>query len=307
MKKNKYLIIIVSTITLLLLAFWFKGCIKEDIPKDPYIKLYLSQEKKIEKMRLEEYLIGCVAAEMPASFELEALKAQAVCARTYALRKLIDQHSYPQGANLSDDITTCQAYVSPAEFNRRHPQNSEKLLTKIKQAVRETEGVVMLFDHKPIDAVYHSTCGGQTVSGEEAWGNKVPYLQSVKCPYCKESKHYSTVQVFSYQDINKALGAKLSPQSKIKVNNYSSSGRALEMNVDEKKFSAAKFRELLSLPSTWVKLTLGPKGITVNTRGYGHGAGLCQYGANGMAKDDNNYEQILNHYYKDIKIYQMKY
>ena len=111
MKKKR--IILIGFLSILIISFfWVKGCMKSELPQDPYVKLYLAKENKVINLSLEEYLIGCVAAEMPANFDLEALKAQAVCARTYAIRKLIDNHPYPKGANLSDDITTCQAYIS---------------------------------------------------------------------------------------------------------------------------------------------------------------------------------------------------
>ncbi len=299
--------VIFISIILLTIFFWAKGCIKDDSLDAPYITLYLSQADKIERMDFEEYLIGCVSAEMPASFEIEALKAQAVCARTYALRKLINKHAYPQGANLSDDITTCQAYVSESEFKNRHPKGSQQLLSKIKQAVRETTGMIMLYDGMPIDAVYHSTCGGHTASGLEAWGNEVAYLQSVACSYCQESRHYQTIQVFSYQDINADLGIKLSSKSQIRINKYAPSGRVSEINLDGDIFKTNKIRSLLNLPSNWLNITATPQNITIISHGYGHGAGLCQYGANGMAKEDFTYEQILKYYYQEIKIKKVKY
>lgn len=305
MSKKRFLIIAFSII-IIFLFYWLKGCLQPELPQDPYINLYLAKENTVIKLRLEEYLVGCVAAEMPASFELEALKAQAVCARTYAIRKLLDNHKYPHGADLTDDITTCQAYISAEEFYDRHPQNSKKLLSKVKTAVSETKGMVMLYDDKPIDALYHSTCGGKTASSEEVWGNKVAYLQAKNCPYCQDSKHYSSVQVFSYTDLNNVLGTKVSVDSSIKVN-HSNSGRALEIWIGNTKISAAKFRAILNLPSTWVNFTNSANKITINSRGYGHGVGMCQYGANGIAKEGANYQEILNYYYNDIDIYKINY
>ena len=172
----------------------------DELPRDPLINLYLSQENKVIALPLEEYLVGCVAAEMPANFDLEALKAQAVCARTYAIRKLVDNHPYPKGADLSDDINTCQAYISEAEFLQRHGKDSQLLWKKkSKKAVKETEGIIVIYDNKPIDALYHSTCGGRTADAEEIWGNIIPYLKSKSCSYCRESQRYSTVQVFSFK------------------------------------------------------------------------------------------------------------
>lgn len=305
MRKKRFVLIgILGLITILF--FWLKGCTESEIPRDPYVKLYLAKEDKVINLPLEEYLIGCVAAEMPANFGLEALKAQAVCARTYAIRKLIDNHPYPKGANLSDDITTCQAYISETEFLERHGHNSQLLLNKIKQAVKDTEGFIILYDNKPIDALYHSTCGGKTANAEETWGNKVAYLKSKPCSYCKDSKHHSTIQVFSYQDINKVTGVKITPNSNIKEIK-SSSGRTLEINIDNFKISSAKLRNILDLPSSWLKFNVSKDKITISTKGYGHGVGLCQYGANGLANEGANFEEILKYYYEGIDIHKINY
>lgn len=304
MKKKR--IILIGFLSILIISFfWVKGCMKSELPQDPYVKLYLAKENKVINLSLEEYLIGCVAAEMPANFDLEALKAQAVCARTYAIRKLIDNHPYPKGANLSDDITTCQAYISEDEFFKRHGGDS-RLLKKIKRAVKETEGVIMLYDNKPIDALYHSTCGGKTANAEEIWGNKVVYLKSKPCPYCKDSKHFSTMQVFSYQDINNVTGVTITPNSNI-TEIISNSGRTLEINIDNLKISTAKLRNSLGLPSSWMKFNVSNDKVTINTKGYGHGVGLCQYGANGLAQEGANYTEILKYYYEGIDIYKINY
>lgn len=309
MRKKQFLLIIslVVIIFAIILFVGIKGCIRSHFSKDPYINLYLTEEKTVIKMNLETYLIGCVAAEMPANFELEALKAQAVCARTYALCKLIDNHPYPKKANLSDDILSCQAYVSVEDFYKRHPQKPEILLSKVKKAVKETEGIVMLYNGQPIDALYHSTCGGRTASAEEVWGNKVPYLISKKCSYCVDSKHYLSTQTFPFADINQALATKITFNSSIKISQKSSSGRTLEINLGDTKISSLKLRQALKLPSNWVSLKSDARGVTISCRGYGHGVGMCQYGANGLALKGEAYKGILNHYYHNIDIYKINY
>ncbi|MEN6349442.1 MAG: stage II sporulation protein D [Syntrophomonas sp.] len=280
---------------------WLTGPVEE-----PLIKLYLHQDRKCIDLKLEEYIVGTVAAEMPASFDIEALKAQAVCARTYALRKLVEGKEYPQGADLSDDITSCQAYISPAEFQKLNPLYYKNLLNKIKEACNKTRGLIMVYDGEPIDALYHSTCGGQTESASEAWGNEVPYLHSVKCPYCKDSKRYKTSGNISLQDLRSFAGTN-KRSIVLRVADRSPSGRVKRLEINDQPFSAEKFRQYFNLPSTWWQFENNNEALLIQSRGYGHGIGLCQYGANGMAKAGHNYRDILNKYYQDIDFCKMEW
>lgn len=310
MRKKRIIILIAIaiTITVLFIPVFFmqKNKVPEkQIYNEPYIKLYLTEEDKIIELLLENYIIGVVAAEMPASFEIEALKAQAVCARTYTFRKLLDDKKYPGGANLSDNINSCQAYISEEEFFRRHPKY-KGLYAKVKEAVRQTRGEIMIYNEEPIDALYHSTCGGQTESAFNAWGKNVPYLRSVKCRYCKQSRHYQSVQVFSVQDFTNSLGMNNS-QPQVQVSENTPSGRVKKVKINDKELSGEKLRHILGLPSTWCRFKVNAQQVKIESRGYGHGLGLCQYGANGMALEGKNYHQILKHYYQDIEFSQLKY
>ncbi|MGI5911359.1 MAG: stage II sporulation protein D [Syntrophomonadaceae bacterium] len=273
--------------------------------KEPQIKLYLKQENQVIKLSIEEYIIGTVAAEMPASFEEEALKAQAVCARTYALRKILDNKPYPYDADLSDDINSCQAFITEQEFYKRHP-NSKKLFQKIKRAVAATRGEIMIYNQEPIDALYHSTCGGSTESAINVWGNDVPYLRSVKCGYCMKSNYYNNVMVFSIPDFNKSLGLN-GDKLTFNVAENTPSGRIKKIVISGVELSGEKLRQILGLPSTWVGLRINESKVEVHSRGYGHGLGLCQYGANGMASKGKNYHQILRRYYQKIQFTKLNY
>lgn len=293
--------IIILIILLILIMRNYRS--PDKLNQGPFIQLYLGEEKRVQKMPLEEYITGTVAAEMPASFATEALKAQAVCARTYALRKLLQKHEYPMKADLSDDINTCQAFISKEEFMRRHPRDSEVYWEKIVQAVQSTRGEIMVYQNEPIDALYHSTCGGQTESALEVWGNEVPYLHSVKCNYCRESNYFHSVQVFNWQELPGARGK----NPDIKILEKSSTGRIKKIAINDQIISGSSLRARLGLPSTWWRLKIGQGKIIINSRGYGHGVGLCQYGANGMAQKGADYHVILNTYYQGIKTYKLKY
>ena len=289
---------------IILIVISLQSCTKPRLIEPPSINLYLSADNKVISLGLEEYITGCVAAEMPASFELEALKAQAVCARTYAIRKILDQHLYPQGADLSDDITTCQAYITETEFYKRHPHNSDQLYGKIKKVVAETEGVVIFYKNKPIDALYHSTCGGQTASGKDSFGQEVAYLTMQKCPYCKESSYYRTEQVFSYGEFSKLMGISLNSNMNIIITN-NSSGRSSTVTIGNNTITTNIIRQKLNLPSNWLNISLKKNNLVIKNRGYGHGAGLCQYGANGLAKDGRDYKEIIRYYYTGVKLYKI--
>lgn len=306
MKKKKIrLIILALTVLLIPVFFMVKNHPEKQIYNEPSIKLYLSQQKKVKTMLMEDYITGTVAAEMPASFDSEALKAQAVCARTYAFRKLLEHKQYPGQADLSDDINTCQAFISEDEFYQRHP-GAGPLYKKVQQAVKTTRGEIMLYHGEPIDALYHSTCGGKTESAVHVWGKDVPYLHSVKCRYCRESNHYASVQVFSVQDLNRSLDI---PDGRptIKITDYTPSGRIKKVVINDKELSGEKLRHLLRLPSTWCGFKVDASGVEIRSRGYGHGLGLCQYGANGMAKEGRDYHQILEKYYHGVEFSKLNY
>lgn len=274
---------------------------------EPQIRLYLHEKKICIEMKLEEYITGTVAAEMPASFGEEALKAQAVAARSYTLNKLLGGASFPLGADLSDDFNTCQAYIDRETFARLHPYQSTELWNKVAGAVRATRGEIMLYNNKPINAVYYSTCGGRTASAREAWGKEVPYLQSVECTFCRESKNYDTRQTFKYGEISSDLAKSIGQQPAVKILERAPSGRVKKISLNRQVYSGEEFRKMLKLPSTWISVEAHSEELIINSHGYGHGVGMCQYGANGMASAGYDYRQILHKYYQKIELYKINY
>lgn len=304
-RKTKFLLFVLVVLLVSFILFVNKCPETIDRSKEPRVTLYLKEQNRTIELLLEDYILGSLAAEMPASFEIEALKAQAVCVRTYSLRKIEEKRKYPMDADLADDIHSCQAYVSAEEFACRHPQNTKNLWQKLQQAVSETRGEIMLYDGKPIDALYHSTCGGRTESAADVWGTDLPYLRSVDCQYCRESKFFSTVQVFSNQDLQNAIAN--IDGLEFKIIEKSPSGRVKKITINNQVFSGDKFREILNLPSRWWDLKIDHNHLIINSRGYGHGIGMCQYGANGMAKEGKKYREILDKYYENIQFYKMNY
>ncbi len=304
---KKVLVLGIVGIVAVILTFYLHNNHSSVKIPPPTIKLYLHESKQIIELEIEEYVCGVVAAEMPASFASEALKAQALCARTYACKKIMEDRSYPLDADLSDDISCCQAFLSWTQFKDLHPAQYERLKSKIEGAVSSTRGELITYKDKPIDALYHSTCGGQTESAADVWGTEIPYLQSVDCDYCFASNYYQTRQVISYQELNDVSGLLSGSSTFIEISEKSPSGRAREIRINDQEISASRFRQLFNLPSTCWEFITEQDDLIINSRGYGHGVGLCQYGANGMALDGKSYKEILSYYYKDTEIYKLNY
>lgn len=249
----------------------------------------------IQKLELEEYVIGVVGAEMPASFEMEALKVQAILARTYAMK------SVEKGLELTDNSST-QNYKSNDELKRLWGANYNKYYQKIKNAVESTKGMCVTYNEKLIEAVYHSTSNGKTENAEFVWGNFFPYLESVSSPYDMTNKSFYDKKSISYQDISNKLGIDLDMNSNIEIVKRTVGERVEIIKVNEQTFTGVEIRKKLGLRSADFEIEKTELGWIVTTRGFGHGVGLSQYGANGMAKNGDNFQEIIKHYYKGVSI-----
>jgi len=284
-------------------------CVPSPDSSEPTVKLYLSQEREVVSLPLEEYLIGVVGAEMPASFGAAALQSQAVTARTYTLKRLYVAPKHPKKAQMCDDIRCCQAYLNPEEYEQEYGKNLyNQRFVPVSKAVAATRGQVMLYQEQLIDTPYFSTCGGKTASAKEVWGREVPYLQSVKCNYCKSSKRYQSTTSKSLSQINKLLKQPAHKTFRFKPQAVTASGRLDSALVDGRSISGSELRRLFDLPSTQItKAQQQGNQVVFESRGYGHGVGLCQYGAAGMGQKGYGYQEILQHYYQDIKVIRLGY
>lgn len=286
--------------------------------EDFVLNIYLSDRNETVEMKLEEYIRGVVAAEMPASFHPEAIKAQAVVARTYTLHKSLllggtGCRNHP-GIDLCTDSTCCQAWVDDQQALRKwKDEEADFYMERIAKAVSCTRGLILTYQGIPITSVYHSTCGGITEAAEEVWsGGGAPYLQSVECPFCRHSPYYQkeismnpTAYAAAFQNDKEALP--VLAEGNIPLMNVirkSGSGRNLLVSIGKpgQQYSAAEVRGLLGLPSTYFQWRVQGEQIIFSTRGHGHGVGLCQYGADGMGKEGYNFIDILQHYYRGVEI-----
>ena len=253
----------------------------------------------VNVLDLESYLLGVVPNEIPAGWNIEALKAQAVAARTYTVYHLTRVKRKMRIYDL-DSTTNFQVYKG---------LSSEKRSTT--KAVHSTKSQIMTYENEPILAYFHSTCGGKTISDKYVWkGNDLPYLKAVKCDYCKKSKYYKWNETITLDQLNKTIKPRFKGMGRITSVSFKRiEGRVVDVKIVHSRGNllvpANKFRLMFSakkLKSLYIETKGTKNGILINGRGWGHGVGMCQWGAKGMAEKKYNYRSILKHYYKNISI-----
>ena len=265
-----------------------------DAAQVPTIKVIT--EEGLMELDLEEYLIGVLLLEIPGDFQIEAQKAQAVVARTYALRttQFKDKH---ESSAICTDPSCCQGYRDPTQYLLTG--GSEGRISLARMAVAETVGQILTYDGMPIDATYFSCSGGQTEDALAVWGVDIPYLQSVSSPGEENSTHYWDTKEFTVESFQEALGQTLpgSPNQWFGKTTYTRGGGVETMIIGGKLYSGTTLRTLLGLRSTAFSVSVSKSKVTITTRGFGHRVGMSQYGAQSMALSGSLYLEILEHYY----------
>ena len=283
------------------------------------VRVYVQETGEVISLDLEEYIKGVVAGEMPAAFHMEALKAQAVAARSYAISRIeaYREEGNPghPNAELCDQVH-CQVWLSPEKLKElKSDQWMKDYWPRIEQAVEETVGLVMTYEGKPLEQpLFHSTSGGRTENSEDVFAASVPYLRSVESPYEKEAPHFTDQQIVSVSDFVAKIKEKYSDcniqasnlSNQLKILERSEGGRVLKMQVGNKILSGRELRELFGLRSANFQVSMEDKNLIFHTIGYGHGVGMSQWGANGMAKEGHTFEEILKHYYQGVTIEKME-
>lgn len=290
-----------------------------EIVTDPDIRItvYNPEKSVIEEFELEDYVTGVVAAEMPASFHEEALKAQAVAARTFALSRMHGLYGSTEnhfGAHVCTNYKHCQAWISKERYLSAY--GDEEAYEKIKRAVNDTKNVVMTYDGILINPLYHSNSGGVTEDVEAVWAvsGQVPYLKSVYSVDESNYNQYETMVVFTWEDIKNRLLTKYSQaevqsgfNKEIEIMSYSASGRVQTIRIGNIEMTGPEFRELLDLRSTNLEISF-PDSETVEivTKGFGHGVGMSQCGADALGNSGYNFKEILEYYYTGIRVEEIK-
>lgn len=299
---------------LVCVAFWL-GTVWGTLPKPweterettDLIPVYDADANALVWWSLEAYVAGVVAAEMPASYQLEALKAQAVAARTRALSGFCVQH--PE-AKVCTDPLCCQAYLGAEDrlalWGAEEPVYEEK----VRRAAQETAGEILEYDGEPILVLYHAVSGGRTEDVELVYGQSLPYLRGVESAGEEHASRFETVQIFSRERFAQAVNdaypkAKLEAsklEDQVSVEARSASGRVIGMRVGGAYIDGRDLRKALGLNSTQFELTFEDDQVIASQRGYGHGVGMSQAGAEAMARTGASYADILHHYYTGVQI-----
>ena len=273
------------------------------------IKLLHKKTGEVEEVLLDDYLCNVVSAEMPADFEIEALKAQAVVARTYTIYKI--ENKKHENADICDDSTCCQAWVSKENRLARWDETKRQSnWEKIEQCVNQTKGKIVTYDNKPINAFFHANSGGKTELPVNVWGGTgLPYLQVVETAGEEGYKQYESEVELTQDELIEKLKTKYSDisidfsnQEDLKILEYTDSGRVKTVKFGNHEISGVETRTLLGLKSTNFEISKENDKIKFTVKGYGHGVGMSQTGADAMAKQGKKYKEIINHFYSGIEI-----
>jgi len=268
---------------------------------------------QVYEVSVREYVIGAVCAEMPATFHEEALKAQAVAAHTYAERQKLKELESPTpelaGAYFSNDSSKYQAFFTKNQAKQFFGDNFDVYYTKVQKAVDGVLGDILIYDEQPIIAAFHSLSTGTTESAENVWGSAVDYLVPVESPDDIEAPKYLEEYTFTEQEITDKLKTAY-PEIKfegeasawIKIDEKTTSGTVTKVQTGSMVLTGTDFRTVLSLRSAAFDISYADGSFKITTKGYGHGVGMSQYGANAMANEGSTYEEILEHYYKGAEL-----
>ena len=307
MRKNLLLyIIVLILIPIFVVSIIYKSLDNEKLDNDikkttskeisSSIKIKINKKNEIKELDLEEYIIGVVAGEMPASFEMEALKAQAVTSRTYAMYKINKSKDNYDIETTIDD----QVYITIDEMKEKWGNDYELYYNKIKDAVYSTQNLVMKKDNKIFKSYYFAMSNGTTADSSTVFGEST--TTSVESPWDNESLNKFLVTTeFTSNEIKTKLNIK-DDITNIEILSRDKTNRVEKIKVNNKTYTGIEFRQLLSLRSTDFTISKIDNTYSITTKGYGHGVGMSQYGANGMAKENYTYDEILKYYYQDIEI-----
>ena len=291
----------------------YKKQADEKLGSRPYkIKSYIVSADEVREFDLEEYLVGVVGAEMPASFPEEALKAQAVAARTFIIsRVMADKGDVPEhkGAPVCTNPAHCKAWKSVDELTAAWGDNAKENLSKIEKAVKSTENEIAVYKGTPISAVYYSMSGGNTENAADVWGGDVPYLKSVSSSFDENAPNFNSSAEFTLDEF-KEIVLKEAPEAVFGENPaewfsepvLSEGGGVMSIKIGGIEFKGTKIRTMFSLRSHNFAVSTDGDKIVFNVKGYGHGVGLSQWGSKFLADSGKNYIDILKYYYTGIEV-----
>lgn len=272
------------------------------------ISVFFTEENTTRTLPVEEYLCGVVSAEMPAEFETEALKAQAVAARSYAMYRIKNQTTDHPNAAVCTDYNHCKAYKTEEESQKQWGDKAQLYKDKIANAVNSTSGEIITYQGEVALAVFHSqSAGGRTESSADVWGGDVPYLVSVESHGEEAAPNFYSSVEMTFEDFKEKI---LSENPDVKIDSpadigeikISEGGNVKNITIGGKEFKGKEIRSMFNLRSSCFKINADEKHVRFEVMGYGHGVGMSQYGANTMAKEGFDYKEILTHYYSGTEV-----
>ena len=275
------------------------------------IQLLHASTGEVEELTLDTYLYGVVSSEMPASFEKEALKAQAVVARTYTIYKIQNNSQKHEGADICDNSACCQAWISKEDRLAKWEESTrEEYWNKIVTAVEETKGKIITYEGKPINAFFHANSGGKTETTLNVWGGSgYPYLQTVATAGEEGYTQYQSEVICTKQEFTDKIKEKhsdftidFSQANCIQVLEYTDGDRVKTIQIGNLSFSGVEIRTIFGLRSANFTITIEGDNIKFSVLGYGHGVGMSQTGADSMAKAGSDYVEIIKHFYTGVEV-----
>lgn len=296
-----FLFVIVPTLTIF---FFFRENEKEfQFSSNTMVRIKRSKTSKIDVVPLEEYIIGVVAGEMPVSFEEEALKAQAVASRSYVMYQI--RGNKDKEYDVVDTVLN-QVYIDSDTLKEKWKDNYEEYYQKVVNSVQDTAYQYLVYKDEIANAMFFSTSNGYTENSEDVFVSKVPYLRSVESKWDNISPVFQYTTTFSVEDFLGLL--KLPSSNIIQISNVekTKTGRIKSLKINGKSYTGREVATLLKLKSSSFSIIQNKEKVTISTKGYGHGVGMSQYGAEGMAKEGYTYEEILKHYYTGTELKKIK-
>ena len=297
-------LIIVALLVVIIPFLFVKIFVKTDEIKFKYVTnniIRVKDEKTgiINEVPFEDYIKGVVAGEMPATFELEALKAQAVASRSYAMYQMTATKDREYDVL---NTTANQVYLTDQELKENWKEEYPEKINKIKEAINETSGEYLTYEGKVINAMFFSTSVGATENSEEVFVSALPYLRSVDSKWDEASPAYTDTYTFTLEEFYKKLNLQYNQTLTIEVTSKTSTGRTRTLKINGTEINGRDLATKLNLRSNYFDIVQNENNVTITTKGFGHGVGMSQYGANGMAKEGYKYDQILKHYYQNTEI-----
>ena len=302
MKKIFFATLLIILIPYILITVFIKEPeeVKFKYMSNMTIRIKRNSTGNIDVVPIEEYIVGVVSGEVPISFEMDALKAQAVAARSYVLKQL--EYNKNKDYDVVDTVMN-QVYLDSDQLKNRWGNDYESNLNKAKAAVLETKGEYLDCNGSVVEALFFSTSTGYTENSGEVFPTQQPYLKSVASLWDADvSPVFNDYFHFSLADFYRLLGVEYRDTVYVEVISTTSTGRIKQIKINNKVFSGDQVQYLLGLRSTFFTITQNGNSIDINTKGFGHGVGMSQYGAEGMALNGYKYDEILKYYYQGVEI-----